>query len=91
MSPELSFDMFLSLLYVLVKKRPTDCNPNSFWTVTVQGWPKTSPANTYCPLGTIDLLNIVDIDSLLVENSKKNFGIFDNKRVKLAKKKQSFN
>ena len=53
------------------KKRPTDCNPNSFWIVTAQGWLKTSPANAYSPLGTIDFANIVDIDNLLVENSKK--------------------
>ena len=40
-----------------------DCNSG-------QEWPKTSPANIYCPLGTIDFSNIVDIDNLLVENSK---------------------
>ena len=68
------------------KKRPTDCNPNSFWIVTVQDWPKTSSANVYCPLGTIDFSNIVD--NLLVENSKKKFCIFYNKRVKLAKNGQ---
>ena len=66
------------------KKRPTDCNPKSFCMVTVQYWPKTSPANAYCPLGTIDFSNIVDIDNLLVENSKK-ICIFHNKRVKRAK------
>ena len=66
------------------KKRPTDCNPNSFWIVTVQVWPKTSPAIAYCPLGTIEFSNIVDIDNLLVENSKK-FCIIHNKQVKLAK------
>ena len=33
----------------------------------------------------MDLSNIVDIDNLLVENPKKKFCIFDNKRVKLAK------
>ena len=73
-TPELSFDMFCSLLLKKVhfsKKRPTDCNPNSFRIVTVQDWPKISPANAYCPLGTIDFSNIVDIDNLLVENSKK--------------------
>ena len=53
------------------KKRPTDCNPNYFWILTVQDWPKTSPANAYYPLGLIDFWNIVDIDNLLVENSKK--------------------
>ena len=53
------------------KKRPTDCNLKSFWIVTVQEWHKTSPVNAYCPLGTIDFSNIVDIDNLLVENSKK--------------------
>ena len=52
------------------KKGATDCNPNSFWIVTVQDWPKTNPANAYCPLGAIDFSNIVDIDNLLVENSK---------------------
>ena len=87
-TPELSFDMFFSLLLkkgIFSKKRPTDCNPNSFWIVAVQEWPKTSAANTYCPLGTIDFSNIVDIDNLLVKNSKKKFCIFANKRVKLAK------
>ena len=44
--------MFCSLL--LEKKRPTDYNPNSFWIVTVQDCPKTSPAKAYCPLGTAD-------------------------------------
>ena len=58
--------MFCSLLL----KKPTDYNPNSFWIVTVQDWPKTSPTNTNCPLGTIDFSNVVDIDNLLVENSK---------------------
>ena len=56
---------------VFSKKRPTDCTPNSFWFVTVHDWPKTSPASAFCPLGTIDFLDIVDIDNLLVENSKK--------------------
>ena len=41
-----------------------------FWILTVQEWPKTIPANAYCPLGTIDFSNVVDIDNLLVENSK---------------------
>ena len=36
----------------------------------MQEWPKTIPANAYCPLGTIDFSNVVDIDNLLVENSK---------------------
>ena len=31
---------------------------------------KTSPNNTYCPLGITDFSNVVDIDNLLVENSK---------------------
>ena len=66
--------MFCSLLlkkslFFFLKKRPTDYNPIS-WIVTVQEWPKTSPANTYSPLGTIDFSNVVDIDNLLVENSK---------------------
>ena len=85
---ELSFDIFCSLLLkkkvFFQKKRPTDCNPNSFSIVPVQDWPKTRPASAYCPLETIDFSNIVDIDNLLVENSKK-ICIFDNKRVKLAK------
>ena len=91
---ELSIYMFCSLLLkkgLFLKKRPTDCNPNSFGIVTIQDWPKTRPANAYyCPLGTIDFLNIVDIDYLLVENSKK-FCIFVNKRVQLIEKRQSFN
>ena len=57
------------------KKRPTEFNPNSFWIVAVQDWPKTSPANAYCPLGTIDFSSVVDIDSLLVGNSKINLAI----------------
>ena len=88
-TPELSCDIFCSLLlkrglFFFLKKRPTDCNPNSFSIVTVQDWTKTRPANAYCPLVTIDFSNIVDIDNLLVENSKK-ICIFDIKRVKLAK------
>ena len=58
----------------------TDYNPNSFWIVTVQDWPKTRPANAYCPSGTIEFSNVVHIDNLLVENSP----------VKLAKERQSF-
>ena len=68
--------MFCSLLIkkgpFLKKKRPTGYNPNYFWVVTVQDWPKTSPANAYRPLVTIDFSNVVDIDNLLVVNSKKN-------------------
>ena len=59
------------MVFLFKKKRPTDCNPNSFWIVTVQDWPKTSPANAYCTLGTIDFSNIVDLDNLLFEISKK--------------------
>ena len=67
--------MFCSLLlkkksfFFKKKQRPTDYNP-IFFIVTVQEWPKTSTANTHCPLGTIDFSNVVDIDNLLVENSK---------------------
>ena len=43
--------------------RLTDYNPNSFCIVTVQDRPKTSPANAYCPLGTVDFSNIVEIDN----------------------------
>ena len=72
-TPVLSFDMFCSLLLkgLYSKKRPTDCSPNSFWIVTVHDRPENSPANAYCPLGTIDFSNIVEIDNLLDENSKK--------------------
>ena len=59
-----------SLSFFLKKITPTDYNPIFFWIVTVQEWPKTIPANTFCPLGTIDFSNVVDIDNLLVENSK---------------------
>ena len=67
--------MFCSLLlkkkYFFLKKKKTDwLQPDFFWIVTVQEWPKTSPANIYCPLGAIDFSNVVDIDNLLVENSK---------------------
>ena len=76
-TPELSFDMFYSLLIkiVIFKKNPTDCNTNSFWIVRVHDGLKTSPANAYCLLGllgTIDFSKIVDIDKFLVKNSKKN-------------------
>ena len=63
--------MFCSLLLKksLFFLKKTDClQPDFFWIVTVQEWPKTSPANTYCPLGTIDFSYVVDIDNLLVEN-----------------------
>ena len=66
-TPELSFDMFCSLLLKKVffqKNRQNDCNPNSLWIVTVKDWPKISPANAYCPLGTIDFSNFVDIDNV---------------------------
>ena len=57
--------------------------------VPVQDWPKTSPANAYCPLWTIDLSIIVDIDNLLVQNPHKKFCIFDNK-LAASKKRQGF-
>ena len=66
--------MFCSLLLkkslFLKKKKDRLITNQFFWIVTVQEWPKTSPANTYCPLGTNDFSNVVDIDNLLVENSK---------------------
>ena len=43
----------------LFKKRPTDYNPKCFWTVTVQDWSKTGPANAVRPLGTL-FLNFID-------------------------------
>ena len=43
---------------------------NFFWIVTIQDWPKSSCANAYSPLGTTDFSNAVDMDNLLVENSK---------------------
>ena len=79
--------MFCSLLLkkgIFFKKKTDWLQPDFFWTVTVQEWPKTSPANTCYPLGTIDFSNVVDIDNLLVENSKKILHFCDQ-RVKLAK------
>ena len=67
--------MFCSLLkkkFFFQKVRPTDYNPNSFWIVKVQDWPRTRPANAHCPLGAIDSSKFLDIDNLLVENSKIN-------------------
>ena len=65
--------MFCSLLLKkrsFFKKKDRLISTRFFWIVTVQEWPKTIPANAYCPLGTIDFSNIVDIDNLLVENLK---------------------
>ena len=64
--------MFCSLLLKIffLKKKDRLITTRFFWIVTVQEWPKTFPANTYCPLGTIDFWNVVDVDNLLVENSK---------------------
>ena len=71
-TPELWFDMFCSLLikkgHFFSKKGPTDYNPNSFLIVTIQDWPKTSPPNAHCPLGTIENLNVVDIDINVVDS-----------------------
>ena len=68
--------MFFSLLFnkwsFFLKKRQTDYNPNSYWIVTVQDCPKTSPANSYCQLGSIDFSNVAYLDNFLVENSKIN-------------------
>ena len=64
--------MFCSVLLkkkVFLKKRPTDYNP-IFLDCNSPRMAKTIPANGYCPLGTIDFSNVVDIDNLLVENSK---------------------
>ena len=64
--------MFCSLLVKKVfflKKRPTDYNP-IFLDGNSPRMAQTSPANTYCPLRTINFSNVVDIDNLLVENSK---------------------
>ena len=52
------------------KQRPTDYNPNSLWIVTVQEWSKTSLDYAYCPLGTPNSSNVIDLDNLLVKNSK---------------------
>ena len=81
--------MFCSLLFkkslFFLKKKKTDwLQPDFFWIVTVQEWPKTTPVNTYCPLRTIDFSNVVDIDNFCVETQNK-FCFFDNQRVKLAK------
>ena len=51
-------------------RKPTDDNRNYFWIVTVQDWYKTSPANADCPLGIFYFGNVIDIDILLVKNSK---------------------
>ena len=63
--------MFSSLLNIKrsFSLRPTDFNPNTFWIVTVQDWSKTSPANAYRPLGTLNFVNLIDIENLLVKNS----------------------
>ena len=53
-------------------KKPTDDNPNYFWTVTVQDWYRTSPANADCPLGLFYIWNVIDIDILLAKKSKIN-------------------
>ena len=44
---------------------------------------RTSAANVVRPLGTL-FLNVIDIDKLLVKNSKK-CCVFDNQQVKFAK------
>ena len=71
--------MFYSLINIkkinFFEKRPTDYNPNSFWTVTVQDWSKTSPPNAYRPLGSLNFSNVIDIDNFLVINSKINSAI----------------
>ena len=54
-----------------LKKRQADYNPNHFWIIPVQDWSKISPANAVCPLGTLNYSNVLDIDILLVKNSKK--------------------
>ena len=80
--------MFCSLLLkkcLFFSKKDRLITTRFFWTVTVQERPKTRPANAYCPLGTIDFLKIVDIDNLLVENSKINSAFFNNQRVNLSK------
>ena len=49
--------MFCSLLLkksLFFLKKDRLITTRLFWIVTVQEWPKTLPANTYCPLGTID-------------------------------------
>ena len=66
-------------------KRPNDFNPNSFCIVKVQDWSETSPANAYLPSVTLNFLNIIDKDNLLVKNSKQKFGVFDNQQIKLTK------
>ena len=65
--------MFCSLLFkksLFFKKKDRLIPTRFFWIVTVQEWPKISPANTYYQLGTIDFSNVVDMDNLFVENSK---------------------
>ena len=39
----------------------------------MQDWSKTSLANVYCPLGTLNFSNVIDMDNLLFKNSKTNY------------------
>ena len=47
-------------------------NRNSFWIVTIHDRSKTSPVNAYGSLGKLKFSNVIDIDNLLVKNSKRN-------------------
>ena len=53
-------------------KRPRDYNPNYFWIVTVHDWFKTSSANDFRPLRTLNFSNVLDMGILLVKKPKIN-------------------
>ena len=69
--------MFCSLFNIkkinfFLKKRPTNYNPNSFWIATIQDRSKISSANAIRPFGSFNFSNAIDIDNMLVKNSKIN-------------------
>ena len=73
----------------LFLKWTTDYNPK-FWIVIVKDWSETRPSNVFGPLGTLNFFSNVDIDNLLVNNSKVNsaFLIIDEQSLQ---KRQSLN
>ena len=93
---ELYFEMFCYLTIVeeiefFYKKRTTVYNPNYFWSILVQDWSKTSPANAVCSVRTLSYSNVIQIDFFVSEKIKNRCCSFDNQRINLAKKRRSFN
>ena len=64
---------------------PTDCNPNYFWILTVEDYPKTNLFIAIRPLRTLNCFECFRSRYFVSKNIKRECCVFDIHRVKLAK------